>query len=134
MTHLPQVFPIPPNLQQLSICAAVCLPGEHMPKCCLSYLPAAAEAINSFISSPRLGHLILDIDINLSTFSHFTKIDFSPLAVLGPASLSIPRIDLYVHTGIFPSALTRAQLLSSLGEYEDIVRSIEQGILVIHSD
>jgi len=101
----------------------------------ISSLPVAAEVINALISSPRLEHLILDIDIGFFTLSQFDQIDFTPLAVLGPASLSIPRIELYVHTaGNFPSALTRAQLLVFLMEYKDIVRSIKEGILVIHSE
>jgi hypothetical protein len=105
---------------------------DQTPVFCMSSLPAAAEAINSFI--PSLRHLILDIDIELTIFSDFSRIDFSPLTVLGAASRSIPRIDLYVHTGISPAALTRAQFISSLGDYEGIMTSIEEGALVIHSE
>ena len=42
------------------------------------------------------------------------------IAILGPASRSIPHIDLYVHTGIFLSA--RTQLVS-----KDVAKSIEEG-------
>ena len=45
---------------------------------------------------------------------------FSPLGV-------IPRTDLYVYTGIAPAALTRAQLISLLGD-DEVDR------LVIHSE
>jgi hypothetical protein len=99
-----------------------------------SWLPAAAEMIKLFISSVQ--HLILDVDIDLrpSAFSGSINVDFSPLSILGAASLSIPRIDLYVHTGLLPPAITRAQLLSSLGDNEDIVRSIKEGVLIIHAE
>jgi len=100
----------------------------------VSSLLATAEAINLLISSPRLGHLILDIDIGFPTFSRFDTVDFTPLAVLGPASLSIPRIDLYVHTAEFFSDIIHAQLLSFLGQYEDVMRSIKKDKLVIHSE
>jgi len=99
---------------------------------CNSCIPASAVAINIFISSPR--HLVLDIDITLSTFCDLTLVDFSPLAILGAASLSIPRIDVYVHTGVLPSALTRAQLLSSLEDDENITRAMKEGVLVIHAE
>jgi hypothetical protein len=99
----------------------------------MSWLPTAAELVNIFISS-SLQHLVLSVKIRILNFSHFTQVDFSPLAVLGAAAQRIPRIDLYVHTDILPSALTRAQLLSSLEDYEDIIRSIKDGILVIHSE
>jgi len=95
---------------------------------------ASAEVINLFISPSSLQHLVLDIKVGLSTLSGLTKVDFSPLAVLGAVSLSIPRIDLYIHTGTLPSALTRAQLILSLEDNEDIVRSIKQGKLVIHPE
>ena len=48
--------------------------------------------------------------------------------------MSIPRIDLYVHTGILPSDVTTAQLLSWLADKEDVMRSIEKGILFIHPE
>jgi hypothetical protein len=46
----------------------------------------ATEIIRLF---PSTRHLILDINLHLSSFSDFTKVDFSPLAVLGPASAYI---------------------------------------------
>ncbi len=101
-----------------------------MSKCCGSNLPAAAEIINQFTSSPR--RLILDIDIDISTFSDLTIIDFSPLTVLGTASLSIPRINLYVHAGTYRPAITRAQVMSLLEDHEDILRLVKAGVLVIH--
>jgi hypothetical protein len=59
-------------------------------------LPSLADTINLFISSVK--HLVLDIDVSLSGSFVLTDIDFSPLAVLGVASQSIPHIDLFVHT------------------------------------
>ena len=81
-----------------------------------------------------LQHLVLDIDIILSTSVALTKVDLSPLAVLGSASLSISRIDLYVHTQVLPPAVTYTQLLRSLSEYEEIVKLVKEGVLVIHSE
>ena len=102
-----------------------------MPKTCLSWLPGAADVIKFLTSSTR--HLVLDVDINLSgVFSSLDEIDFLPLAILGAASLSIPRIDMYIHTDILPSALTRAGFFSSLADNEDVMRSIKEGVLVIH--
>jgi hypothetical protein len=93
-------------------------------------LPAVAEIISPFF--PSLQHLILDIKLYqvYSSSANLTKIDFSPLASLGRASLSIPRIDLYVHTGILPSAVTRAQILSSMEDYE----VDQRWVLVIQSE
>ncbi len=134
-----ELSPIPPNLQQLTIRASVCMESEFdedsycTPKRCESYLQASAEIIALFISPPQ--HLVLDINIHLfSISSNLANVDFSPLAALGTAAMSIPRIDLYVHTGILPSSATLAQLLSSLADYEDVMRSIEKGILIIHSE
>jgi hypothetical protein len=131
---LPRLFPISQNLQQLTNRTAVYIDyaGDLSGKRYLSYHPAAAEVINLFMSS--LQHLVLDIDLHLLTFVDLTRVNFSPLAVLGAASLLIRRIDLYVRTGIFPPAVTRALLLSSLEDCKDIVRSIKEGILVIHSE
>ena len=107
--------------------------GNCTPTSTESYFQAAAKIINAFRFP--LQHLILDIDVFLCGFpSNFTKVDFSSLAVLGPASLLCPRIDLYIHTDILPDTATLAQLLSSLEDYEDIMRSIKEGILVIHSE
>ena len=98
-------------------------------KCCASNLLAAAEVVTQFLSSPR--RIILDIDIDISTFADVTRVDFSPLTVLGAASLLIPRINLYVHAGIM-AAITSAQLMPWLEAYEDIMRPAEAGVLVIH--
>ena len=54
--------------------------------------------------------------------------------MLGSAALSIPRIDLYVHTDILPSDVTFAHLLASLADTDDVMRAMEKGILVIHSE
>lgn len=54
------------------------------------------------------------------------------LTVLEAATLLIPQIDLYVHTDILLSAFTLAQLVSSLVDYQDIMGSMKEGILVIH--
>ena len=123
-----------PNLQQLTIRAPVVLvENEHdkdyvfTPKHCYSYLPAVADIINSFVPPPR--HLLLDINIHLFEFS--SNVDFSPLAVLGAAAMSIPRIDLYVHTGIISSDVTHAHLLASLADYDDTMRAIEKDIQII---
>ena len=107
---------------------------DDNPTSFLSYLPATAEIINLFISS--LQHLVLDININgISASSDLNEIDFSPLDDLGTASALIPRIDLYVRTGISVSALRiRDQLLSTLEDYENIANLIKGGILVIHSE
>jgi len=67
----------------------------------------------------------------LTSASNLAEVDFSPLAVLGTA---IPRIGLYVHTNILPSTVTLARLLSSLMDYDGIMRSIKEGKLVIHSE
>ena len=98
-----------------------------------SYLPVAAEIVNSFHSLPQ--HLVLEISIYLINFSkcNFPEIDFSPLAFLGPVSLFIPRIDLYVRTSCQTSAVILGQLMSSLEKYECITKSIEEGVVVIHS-
>ena len=123
--------PIPSNLQTLTLRTAVNVGDTWVPtRGNRSYLPATAEIINLFI--PSLQHLILDINIDISRVdSNLAKVDFSPLAVLGTAVLSIPRIDLYVHTDILPSHVTLAQVLSSL---RDITRSIEEGVLIVHSE
>lgn len=97
----------------------------------MSSLPAAAGIINQFISSPR--DLILNIDIDISTSeSDLTIIDFAPLTVLGAASLLIPYINLYVHAGILRPAITHAQLISLLEDYEDIMGLVKAGVLVTH--
>ena len=103
------------------------------PKRCWSYLPALRDVINSFIPPPK--HLVLDVDIHLFDFSsNLANVDFSPLAVLGPAVMLIPRIDLYVHTDILPSDITFAHLLASLADGDDLMRAIEKGILIIHPE
>ena len=103
---------------------------DRRPKRCESNLSVAAKITNSFASS--LQHLILEIDISLAgVTSNLVEVDFSPLAVLGTA---IPWIDLYVHTNILPSTVTLARLLSSLMDYDGIMRSIKEGKLVIHSE
>jgi len=134
-----ELSPIPPNLQQLIIRASVCMESEldedscWTPKRCESYLQASAEIISLFVSPPQ--HLVLDINIHLfSISSNLANVDFSPLAALGPAAMSIPRIDLYVHTGILSASATLAQIMSALADYEDIIRSVEKGILIIHSE
>ena len=128
---------VPPNLQQLTIRTGVDLEYENDAlKFHSSYLPVTAKIINSFPSLSQ--HLVLDICIDLtgiqfSNLSYLPDIDFSPLAVLGAASLSIPRIDLYVHTSGLPTAVILARLMSSLEKYEGIMKSIEEGVMVIHS-
>ena len=128
-----------PNLQGLTVRAPVLVEnqmdedGTFTPKRCWSYLPAIGEIINLFMPPPQ--HLILDIKIHLFDFSsNLANVDFSPLEILGAAALSIPRIDMYVHTDIVPSDVTTAQLLSWLVDYPDVMRSIEKGILIIHSE
>jgi len=122
-----ELSPVPPNIQRLTIRTEIL--ACH--RWCLSNLPAAAEVVNQIVLPP--GDLILDIDITLySDLSDLTTIDISPLSVLGAASLSIARINLYVHTGILQPAITRAQLTSMLEIYEDILRAVKAGVLVIH--
>ena len=127
---------VPPNLQQLTIRAPVDVENDFCdgtPTTSTSYLPTVGTIINFFVSPPQ--HLVLDIDIFLrGKPSNLNKIDFSPLAVLGAASLSIPWIDLYIHTDILPDTVVLAQLLSSLEDYGDVMRSIKEGTLVIHSE
>ena len=131
--HLPKLFSAPLDVQHLIIRTAV-LPVDN--KKDLSWtdwttsLPLAAEAISQFISSTQ--YLTISVNIGLRTYSDLAQIDLSPLGILGSASLSIPHIDLYVYTGISPSALTRAELILSLENYEDIIKSINEGVLVIH--
>ena len=96
---------------------------EHEPTYCISHLPAASKVINTFASSVR-GRFP----------AHLALINFSPLAVLGAASLSIPQIKLYIHTDTLPPDVTLAQLLSSLAGYEDVMKLIEDRKLVIHPE
>ncbi len=106
---------------------------HDQPAQCTSYLPAAIKVINAFASSVR--HLIIEIDLGVGRLpSYLALVDFSPLAVLGDASLSIPRIDLYVHTDVLPPAVTLAPLMSSLAAYDDVMKLIEEGKLVIHPE
>ena len=131
---MPELSPVPPNLRQLSLYVAV-YPDEtehvHLPKVGMSFLLAAA--INTFASSVR--HLIIELEIWPShSSSNLDYFDFSPLAVLGPASQLIPRIDMYFQTDKFQPNDTLARLLSALAAYDDITRSIEDGILVIHPE
>jgi len=79
-------------------------------------------------------HLVLDIKVSLSATPVLSDVDFSPLIILGAASLSIPHIDLYVHTDIQPTEVTHGQISSSLDKYEDIAKPIKDGVLVIHSE
>jgi hypothetical protein len=135
MQQLPEISSFPPTrIERLVIRTALDQPQNHdqdlHPKFHASWLPAAVNTINLFSS---IRHLVLDINLKFFTFPDLTRFDFSPLSFLGP-SLSIQRIDLYVHTGRLPSALTRAYLLSSLENDEDIVRLIKEGKLVIHSE
>ena len=97
-----------------------------------SWLPVAAVFIN--LSPPSLQHLVLDIHIDLPPCSDFSRIDFSPLRVLGTTRRSVQRIDLYVHTNSPFSALTRARLFAGLEEYEDVMELIKKGVLVIHAE
>jgi len=101
---------------------------DHKPISRRSSLAVAVQTLKSFIPSPR--HLILDIDIRLRTILDLAKVDFSPLVALFEAPfLPIPRIDLYVQTGC---DVTHAKLLRLMKDYEDIVKSIKDGVLVIH--
>ena len=120
-TPLTELFPVLPNLQELTLRATVLMEMDR------PNFSVAAKIINSFASS--LQHLI-DISLTRVT-SNLAEVDFSPLAVLGAA---IPWIDLYVHTNILPSTVTLARLLSSLMDYDGIVRSIKEDKLVIHSE
>ena len=123
-TPLTELFPVLPNLQELTLRATVLMEMDR------PNFSVAAKIINSFGSS--LQHLILEIDISLTRVtSNLAEVDFSPLAVLGAA---IPWIDLYVHTNILPSTVTLARLLSSLMDYDGIMRSIKEGKLVVHSE
>jgi len=130
---------IPPNLQELIIRAPVLIDNEFdddlvsTPKQCWSYLPAVADIVLSLIPPPQ--SLIIDIKIHLFDFSsNLANVDFSPLAALGTAALSISQIDLYVHTDNLPPAVTHAQILSSLMEYEDVTGSIMEGTIKIHAE
>lgn len=106
---------------------------DHLPEVCSSFLPAASKVINTF--APSVRHLIIEIDVWPSRkASNLDYFDFSPLAVLGPASQLIPQIDLYIHTDNFIPSVTLAQLLSAMEAYDDITRSIEEGILVIYPE
>jgi len=116
---LPKLSPVPPNLQRLTIRVPVFVETTHSTgnpptsRCC-SYLPAAALLINSFGSSVQ--HLILAIDFLLcGILSNLAKVDFSPLAVLGAASLSILRIDLCAHTAILPPRHPRSSIVVAGG-------------------
>jgi len=87
------------------------------------HLPATAEIVKLFVSSLR--HLVLDIDISLcGTFSNLAEVDFSPRSLGSRFSVD--------PTDILLSTLTLAQLMSSLADY--IIRSIKEGILIIHSE
>jgi hypothetical protein len=132
LNYPPEFLPIPYNPQQLTLRTSMHLTydSDRNPKTRRSSLTAVVQILESFISSPQ--HLVLDIDIRLENILNLANVDFSPLvALFGASSLSIPRIDLYVHTGC---NVTHAQLLSLTEDYEDVVRSIEDGVLVIHSE
>ena len=136
MQSMPDLSPFPPiNLERLIISTEICQPENHdnglNPKFYASWLPAAIKTLKSFSS---LRHLVLDINIKFFTFPDLANLDFSPLAALGATVPSILRIDLYIHTGRLPSALTLAYLLSSLEDYEIVLRLIKEGKLVIHSE
>jgi hypothetical protein len=108
---------------------------DQTPSHFTSFLPAAAKTVNFMSSSQHLVHLVLDLTIrHISTSAELALLDFSPLEVLGAASLSIPQIDLYVHTDSLQPDLTHATLLPSLEVYEDVVRSMKDGVLVVHSE
>ena len=129
-TSLPEFSFYLPNLEHLTLRAAVILhlPDNKVAQYSLSWLPAAAVFINLF--GPSLRHLVLDIRIDLLPLNDLSSVDFSPLKVLGTACRSIPRIDLYVHTKGSLSALTRVRLLGELEKYKDIMESIEGGVLI----
>ena len=132
LNYPPDFLPIPYNSKQLTLRTSMQLTyhRDRNPKSRRSSLTAAIQALKSFISSPQ--HLVLDIDINLETILDLANVDFSPLAALfGATVLPIPRIDLYVHTGC---GVTHAELLPLMEDYEDVVRSIKDGVLVIHSE
>jgi len=131
IADLPEIPSVPPNLQYLTIHSRVSLSydNEENPVCGVSYLPAAAEIINLFITSKSLQHLVLDIDIDIIALSDFDKLYLSPLDELGTASASIERIDLYVRTGLTPP---HDQLLSLLEDFTSIAEWNKRGILVIH--
>ena len=136
MLSIPELSPFTPNnLERLIIHTEIYQPQNHdnglTPKSYLSWLPAAVKTINLFSS---LQHLVLDVNVEFFTFADLANFDFSPLEVLGASVSSILRIDLYIHTGRLPSALTLAYLLSSLENDEGLVRSIKEGKLVIHSE
>jgi len=59
----------------------------------MSCLPAADVAINLFTPSDTSPY----VDIDQSSPSDLTEIVFSPLEILGAASLSIPRMSICPH-------------------------------------
>jgi hypothetical protein len=109
--------PLAPNLQHLTIRTE-----RYVSRKNLSWLPSAAEIIKLFISS--LQHLVIEL----------TKLDCSPLAILADVSLSILRIDPYVHNRGISASVTYSQLMCLLDDYEGVVRLIKDGVLVIHSE
>ena len=115
-----------PNLKQLTIHTTEGNRLSHYYQ--TSWLPVVPEVVNLF--KPSLRHLSIQIWVA----SSLTRINFSPLSALGPACQSIPRIDLYVHTGILAPSVTHAHVLSSLEVYEDLARLIKEGVFVIHSE
>jgi len=127
---LPELTPTPTNLEQLTIRTGVLMDSRLPSQFPSSWLPATAKIITLLISSLR--HLILDIDLFMCP--DFAKVDFSPLAILGVASRSIPRIDLYIHSDmLLASGPAPAEFLSLLGNDEDVERAIKDGVMVIHS-
>ena len=78
------------NLQRLTVRTQMDLCYSKMPTPeyhIQSWLPAAAEAINFFISSSR--HLVLDITIILVGISDLADIFLPDLTAFGAASLSV---------------------------------------------
>jgi hypothetical protein len=100
----PELSPIPSHLQQLTIRVEVSI--KENTKNHPTHLPSAANVINAVASS--LQHLTIEIELDVRHSASFLAlVDFSPLAVLGTApSLSIPRIDLYVHTDTLQATTT----------------------------
>ena len=129
--------PFPPNLQQITILTAADLYYEELEvEDIWSWLPAAVKTINLLGS---LQHLVFDIDIRPKTLhsfniSHIDLIDFSPLAVLSPASRFISRIDLNVHVGKTHGSNILDQFMASLQSRNDPLGSIKEGVLFFHSE
>jgi hypothetical protein len=132
---MPELSPVPPNLQQLTLRVEIYVENQHQdqPTLCVSYLPAAAKVINTFASSVR--HLIIEIDLGVGRSPSYLALNrlFSPCSVGSRFSVDSADRSVYPHRHSSTCCHPRT-LFSSLAAYEDVMKLIEDGKLVIHPE